>query len=241
MLVLALDASLGPVSAAVVDTVAGGAFVRRDEGGETGRAERLPKLVADLLAAAAVQPSQIDRIAVTTGPGGFTGVRVGVAFARGFALVHGTPVVGIDTLTALAISVTHAASTPVLAAVHGRTGRVVSRCFAPGGTSLGPTAEMAVADLRAAIPPGAVLAGPAAAAFATPDHPLAAATVSVEALARIAAGLDPAAAPPDAHYAAPPDAIRPTPSGLLADVPVSSARPDMPPRPVRPVAAGGEQ
>lgn len=241
MLVLAVDASLGPTSAAVVDTAAARVFVRQDDGGDTGRAERLPKLVADLLAAAAVQPSQIDRIVVTTGPGGFTGVRVGVAFARGFALVHHTPVVGVDTLTALAVSVAETASTSILAAVHGRTGRIVARTFAPDGRPLGLPVEMAGDTLAASIPAGAVLAGPAVAAFATSDHPLAADAVGVEALARFAAGLDPAAYPPDPQYAAPPDAVRPAPSGVLAARKATPARPDMPLRPVRPVAAGGEQ
>jgi hypothetical protein len=86
-----------------------------------------------------------------------------------------------------------------------------------------------------------VLVGPAAAPFVTPAHPLAAETVSIEALARFAAGLDPGSHPPEPRYAAPPDAIRPLPSGLVADVKPTPARPDMPPRPVRPVAAGGEQ
>jgi tRNA threonylcarbamoyladenosine biosynthesis protein TsaB len=241
MLVLAVDASLGPISAAVLDTAGGRAFARRDKGGETGRAERLPKLVADLLLAATIAPSAIDRVAVTTGPGGFTGVRVGVAFARGFALVHAIPVVGVDTLTALAVSVTDRASQPIFAAVHGRTGRFVTRTFARGGLPLAPPVEMAGAALAAAIPPAAVLAGPAAAAFATSDHPLAVDAVRVEALARFAAGLDPAAFPPDPQYAAPPDAIRPVPSGLVADVKATPDRLDMPPRPVRPAAVGGEQ
>jgi tRNA threonylcarbamoyladenosine biosynthesis protein TsaB len=241
MLVLAVDASLGPISAAVVDTTAARVFVRRDDGGDTGRAERLPKLVADLLLAAAVDPPAIDRIAVTTGPGGFTGVRVGVAFARGFALVHRTPVVGVDTLTALAVSGAEPASRPILAAVHGRTGRMVARPFAPNGLPLGPPVDMAVADLAASIPAGTLLAGPAVAAFATSDHPLAVEAVDVGALARFAAGLDPAAHPPDPQYAAPPDAVRPAPSGVLAAAKPTPARPDMPSRPVRPVGAGAEQ
>jgi tRNA threonylcarbamoyl adenosine modification protein YeaZ len=233
MLVLALDASLGPVSAAVVDTADGRAFVRRD-GAPEGRAERLPRLVASLLAESAVSPTALDRIAVTTGPGGFTGVRVGVAFVRGFALVHGTAVVGIDTLVALALSAGEAPA--VLAYVHGRKGRVLTRRFGAGGEPLGPTDEVDAAALPTLFP-DAVLAGPDADRIGGGRS--AVTEVDVVALARHAAGLDPACHPAEPRYAAPPDARAPAPSGLLA-ARAAPARVEMPAR-VRPAQATGEQ
>lgn len=240
MLVLALDASLGSASAAVVDTAGDIAVARHDEGPEGGRAERLPKLVADLLAAAAVPAAAISRVVVTTGPGGFTGVRVGVAFARGFALVHRIPVVGVDTLTALALAAEASAGPrPVLAAVQGRGGRLLARVFGPGAVPLGETTEIGADAVAAAVPVGGVLAGPAAANVAPEDRPLAAARVEPIALARFGAGLDPAAFPPTPRYAAPPDAIRPAPSGLVA--PTVPARTDMPKRPGPRGPAGAEQ
>lgn len=233
MLVLALDASLGPVSAAVVDTVAGRAFARRDVVPD-GRAERLPRLVAELLDEAAVAPSALDRIVVTTGPGGFTGVRVGIAFARGFALVHGTPVIGVDTLTALAVSAGDAPA--VLAHVHGRKGRVLTRRFGAGGEPLGPTDEVDAAALPSLFP-DALLAGPDADRLGG-GRP-AVTDVDVMALARHAAGLDPACHPAEPRYAAPPDARAPAPSGLLA-ARAAPARAEMPVR-VRPATSTGEQ
>jgi tRNA threonylcarbamoyladenosine biosynthesis protein TsaB len=234
MLVLAIDASLGPVSAAVYDTADGRVIVRRDEGSE-GRAERLPKLVADLLAEAGVTPADLDRIAVTIGPGGFTGVRVGIAFARGLALVHSTPVVGIDTLTALALSA-EASEAGVLAFVQGRRGHLLARRFDRAGAPLGPVEEIAVAALSA-LSPDALLAGPDAGRLA-PGRP-AVTAVSVAALARHALALDPAGHPPEPVYAAPPDAIAAAPTRLLA-TPVP-ARADMPIRPAPAASTIGEQ
>lgn len=234
MLVLSIDATLGPVSAAVYDTADGRCVVRRDDGLD-GRAERLPKLVADLLAEAEVAPADLDRIAVTVGPGGFTGVRVGIAFARGFALVHPLPVVGVDTLTALAL-----AEGPleggVLAFVHGRRGRLLTRRFDHAGSALGPIEEIDAAAL-ATLAPGALLAGPDADRLAPGRASVTA--VSVAALARHAAALNPAEHPPEPRYAAPPDAIAAAPSRLLAS-PVP-ARLERPARPAAAASTIGEQ
>lgn len=234
MLVLAIDASLGPVSAAVHDTASGHSVAHRDDAAD-GRAERLPKLVADLLTEARATPAEIDRIAVTVGPGGFTGVRVGIAFARGFALVHGTPVVGVDTLTALALSA-EAPQAGVTAFVQGRRGRLLARRFDRTGAPLGPVEDIDATAL-ATLAPDAILAGPEADRLA-PGRP-AITAMSVLALARHAATLDPAASPPEPIYAAPPDAIAPAPSRLLA-VPVP-ARADMPIRPAPATSTIGEQ
>lgn len=65
-----------------------------------GQDARLPGLTQELLANAGLTLDAIDRFAVTTGPGSFTGIRVGVAFARGLALVTGKPCLGITTLEA---------------------------------------------------------------------------------------------------------------------------------------------
>lgn len=234
MLVLAIDASLGPVSAAVLDTASGRSVVQRDEAAE-GRAERLPQHVADLLTEARATPADLDRIAVTRGPGGFTGVRVGIAFARGFALVHGTPVVGVDTLTALALSVDDPHS-DVLAFVQGRRGRLLARRFDRSRAPLGPVEDIGAAQLTS-IAADCILAGPDLDRLA-PGRPGIAA-VSVAALARHAATLDPAGHPADPSYAAPPDAIAPAPSRLLA-VPMP-ARADMPIRPAPAASTIGEQ
>jgi len=63
-----------------------------------GQAERLAPMVEEVLAEAGLNPRDLDRIGVTTGPGSFAGTRVGVAFARGLALATGADVVGISNL-----------------------------------------------------------------------------------------------------------------------------------------------
>ncbi|MCP4385510.1 MAG: tRNA (adenosine(37)-N6)-threonylcarbamoyltransferase complex dimerization subunit type 1 TsaB [Hyphomicrobiales bacterium] len=67
-----------------------------------GHAEKLLPMVADVMGAAPLSFGELGRIAVTTGPGSFTGLRVGIAAARGLALVLGCSLVGVGTLDALA-------------------------------------------------------------------------------------------------------------------------------------------
>jgi tRNA threonylcarbamoyladenosine biosynthesis protein TsaB len=56
----------------------------------------------ELLRAAGLRPADLDRLVVGTGPGSFTGIRIGLAAARGLALATGVPVAGVSTLDALA-------------------------------------------------------------------------------------------------------------------------------------------
>ncbi|MGH6991780.1 MAG: tRNA (adenosine(37)-N6)-threonylcarbamoyltransferase complex dimerization subunit type 1 TsaB, partial [Caulobacteraceae bacterium] len=70
-----------------------------------GHQERLAGMVGEVLASAGVAFAKIGRIAVTIGPGSFTGIRVGLAFAKGASLALSAPVVGVGTLEALAASV----------------------------------------------------------------------------------------------------------------------------------------
>jgi tRNA threonylcarbamoyladenosine biosynthesis protein TsaB len=65
--------------------------------------------VDELLRAAGVEPRELDGVAVGTGPGSFTGIRIGIAAARGLALALGVPVAGVSTLDVLA-----AAGVPVI-------------------------------------------------------------------------------------------------------------------------------
>jgi tRNA threonylcarbamoyladenosine biosynthesis protein TsaB len=69
-----------------------------------GHQERLAPMAAEVMAQAAARFGALDRIAVTVGPGSFTGLRVGLAFAEGLQLATGAPLAGIGTLEALAAS-----------------------------------------------------------------------------------------------------------------------------------------
>lgn len=96
MLVLGLDTT-GPVcSASIVDDAIVRANISRNIG--RGHAEVLAGMVAEAFERAALTPQDIDRLAVCTGPGSFTGLRVALSFAKGLALPRGLPVVGINAL-----------------------------------------------------------------------------------------------------------------------------------------------
>ncbi len=104
-----------------------------------GHAEALMPLVARVLKSGKVDFSDIDRIAVTVGPGSFTGLRVGISAARGLALASGKPAVSVTTLAAYAAPHLDADDTlPVVAAVDARHEHVYLQVFGPAGRSLVP-------------------------------------------------------------------------------------------------------
>jgi len=96
MIVLGLDTTGAECSVSLVNDAQVLAHISETLG--RGHAERLAPMVAEALDAAGLSPDQIDRVAVCTGPGGFTGLRVALAFAKGFALPRGLPVIGMDAL-----------------------------------------------------------------------------------------------------------------------------------------------
>ncbi|MGB0960400.1 MAG: tRNA (adenosine(37)-N6)-threonylcarbamoyltransferase complex dimerization subunit type 1 TsaB [Halocynthiibacter sp.] len=93
-----------------------------------GQAENLPPLVEDALKTAGLGLSDLDLIAVGTGPGNFTGIRISVAYARGLSLGLGCPAIGVTGLEALAASTT----SPVLGAIAARRGSCYSQTFDAG-------------------------------------------------------------------------------------------------------------
>jgi len=104
MNLLAFDTCLGAVSAAVCRVDATGLYVLAEayEARTTGHAERLMPMVDETMARSGIELSRIDRLAVSLGPGSFTGVRIGVAAARALALATGKPAVGVTSLAAMA-------------------------------------------------------------------------------------------------------------------------------------------
>src|SRR5947207_7581458 len=104
MNLLAFDTCLGAVSVAVRWQGPGGDWLMRHahEARERGHAERLIPMMTEVMDEAGLAFSDLHRIAVTVGPGTFTGVRVGMAAARGIALASGLAVVGTTTLAVMA-------------------------------------------------------------------------------------------------------------------------------------------
>ena len=100
MKVLAIDTASSACSAAVATE--GVVIAGRSEAMTRGQAEVLMPMVQEVMAAAKSAYSDLDLVAVTIGPGSFTGLRTGLAAARGIALAQGIPAVGVTTLEAVA-------------------------------------------------------------------------------------------------------------------------------------------
>src|SRR5678815_1575047 len=99
MIVLGLDTCLSSCSVAVRDGERVLASAR--EVMARGHQERLAPMAQAVMAEAGLSFDKLDRIAVTVGPGSFTGLRVGIAFAKGLALALDLPTVGVGSLEAL--------------------------------------------------------------------------------------------------------------------------------------------
>ena len=157
MRVLAIDTALEACSAAVLDTEQGGILASESIPMVRGHAEALMPLVARVMSEARLEFLELDRIAVTVGPGSFTGLRVGVSAARGIAVAAGKPAVGLTTLAAYAAPYIAADPvTPLLTAIDARNNQVYMQLFGNGGRTL---IEPKIAGLRDAV--RAAVTGPA--------------------------------------------------------------------------------
>lgn len=137
MRVLAIDTALESCSAAVLDTTRQLILASEQLPMVRGHAEAIMPLIARVMDRAQLDFKDLDRIAVTTGPGSFTGLRVGIAAARGIALASGKPAVGLSTLAAYAAPFIAAdKAQPVVAAIDARHEQVYLQVFGPGGRTL---------------------------------------------------------------------------------------------------------
>src|SRR3989304_5586801 len=137
MRVFAIDTALEACSAAVLDAERETIIAHESIPMARGHAEALMPLIARVLGAAGLDFAWVDRIAVTTGPGSFTGMRVGLAAARGIGLAANKPVVGLSTLAAYAAPFIAADATlPVVAAVDARHGHVYLQIFGTSGNTI---------------------------------------------------------------------------------------------------------
>ncbi|MEQ8598838.1 MAG: tRNA (adenosine(37)-N6)-threonylcarbamoyltransferase complex dimerization subunit type 1 TsaB [Devosia sp.] len=161
-----------------------------------GHAEILFGRLETLLARNGLGHPEIARIAVTTGPGSFTGLRIGLSAARGLGVARNIPVLGIPNLLALSLS---ASTGPVAVLLDARRGEAYFELFKTPGVSLDGPRLLPMEQAVAAVPEGAALI----------QSPF----VDIAAMARFAAAADPLAFPPHATYvrdadAKPQDAAR---------------------------------
>jgi tRNA threonylcarbamoyladenosine biosynthesis protein TsaB len=227
VILLALESATSVCSVALCDA-AGQALSHRRGERAPDQADRLIELVDDALRDAAIDYDALGVIAVNHGPGSFTGVRTGVAAARGLALALGRPVLAVNTLEVLATALGRQPAGTVVAALDARRGQVYVQSFdhrlAPlGAPSVSAPQEIRLDDgaplklvgngaalIRAALPEASPIVGAEAEADAL--------GVARRALVRLAAGerarpgreVQPLyLRPPDARLPAP----RPAPAG----------------------------
>jgi tRNA threonylcarbamoyladenosine biosynthesis protein TsaB len=137
MLILAIDTALDACAAGVLDTDAGKLIAQESQPMKRGHAEALMPLIARVIKGSGIAFAGLDRIAVTTGPGSFTGLRVGLSAARGIALAASKPVVGVTTLSAYAAPVVSENSEhPVISAIDARHDQVYFQVVSGNGGSL---------------------------------------------------------------------------------------------------------
>src|SRR5436305_4077174 len=106
---------------------------------ERGHAEALAPMVQLVMQHANLRFEQLDRLAVTTGPGTFTGQRVGLAFMRGLRIALKRPLVGMTTLQAMSAAAREETGTEFGAALHdAKRGEVYVGLYSPNETLLQP-------------------------------------------------------------------------------------------------------
>jgi tRNA threonylcarbamoyladenosine biosynthesis protein TsaB len=132
--VLAIDTALSACSAGVIAQGAAEPLAAESRLMERGHAEALLPLVERVMASIDGRFAAIDRVAVTIGPGSYTGLRVGIAAARAIGLAAGIPVVGVSTLSALIAPLMSLDERRLLAAaIDARHGQIYFQMVAPGG------------------------------------------------------------------------------------------------------------
>jgi tRNA threonylcarbamoyladenosine biosynthesis protein TsaB len=137
MRILAIDTSCGAVSACILDSGSAEAIARHSEKMERGHAEALAPLIERLILDVEGGFATLDRIAVTTGPGSFTGIRIGLALARAMGLALNIPIVGVSTLVAFAGPLLIEPQPGIIAsAIDARHGRVYFQLFESTGRPL---------------------------------------------------------------------------------------------------------
>jgi tRNA threonylcarbamoyladenosine biosynthesis protein TsaB len=149
----------------------------------TGQAERIFPAIAELLARNASTYAQLTRVAVTTGPGSFTGVRIGLSAARGLGLALGIPVIGVPSLLAISLATQFDATAVLLDA---RRDEAYFQLFSGPAIPVGEPALLPMSEARTRIPAGAELV--------TTPFP------DIALVGAFAATADPVHYPPDAAY-----------------------------------------
>jgi tRNA threonylcarbamoyladenosine biosynthesis protein TsaB len=228
MRILAIDTSCDAASAAVVESGRAEPLAAMSRPMTRGHADALAPMVEETMRGIDGGFASLARIAVATGPGSFTGIRIGLAMARAMGVALAIPVVGVSTLAAFAAPLLSEPRTGIIAAtIDARHGSVYFQLFEASGRPLGPPRCDSPRECVRAIGAGpAWLAGDAAALVAGEaqraglPYDLDAARVApdIVALAWMGLAVDPAISPARPLYVKPPNA-RPNAAEPIARAP----------------------
>ena len=179
-----------------------------------GQDVQLPGLTKDVLAGGRLSLTDIDRFAVITGPGSFTGIRIGVAFARGLALACDKPCLGITSLEA-SLPAGQQGSALVVLPAQTRPPELTfwTQTFRSGSATAAP-AELAPADIKALLQshPHMVYGADLSASVELAGIASRPALPSAQRAAELASQLDPELHLPEPVYARAPDAVPASPN-----------------------------
>jgi tRNA threonylcarbamoyladenosine biosynthesis protein TsaB len=229
---------LAACSAAVFESEGGGLLAQHFEPMATGQAERLAPMVRETMAEAGMNFGALDRIATTVGPGTFTGLRIGLSFARGLSLALGLPVVGISTLRAIAANITaNPEHLSILSAIDARRGNCYLQLFTADLAPLTDPRVCSLAEASVFIPQGRHLAVGSAVSSLVSHLDRARTTLlkadaqdlsTAASVARLASLEVPGTLPPEPLYLRRPDAkpqIRREPPSEIVEVAGGNAEP----------------
>lgn len=154
---LAFDCAGGACSAACWDS--GRVIARRHQMMARGHAERLVPMIQEVMAEAGAGFAELDAIAVTCGPGGFTGLRIGLATARGLSLASGKPVIGVSNFEVIAAAVPASERTgrTLTVLIDAKRADLYLQAFAEDGTVITKPMALQPEAIDGEVPPGPLL------------------------------------------------------------------------------------
>jgi len=150
--VLGIDTSAAACAAALWRD---GAVVARERAAMArGHAEALMPMIERVMRGTDYE--SLDAVSVTAGPGAFTGLRIGLATARGIALAAGIPAIGVSAFAALAAAIPHAeiAGRALAVAIDTKRGDLYLQCFDEARRPLGPGRVAGAGEIAALLPRG---------------------------------------------------------------------------------------
>ena len=225
MVILAIDTALGAVAACAYDAQTDKVLASERVELQRGHAEALVPLIERLAADLPGRFESIDQIAVTIGPGSFTGIRVGVACARSLGTACSVDVIGVSTLAAFAAPLVGRGDSQVACVIDARHGNVYFECYDSGGAIIHEAASLPVREAASLLGDSpTILAGPGASLVAIEAWSqgrkveVGGETVSpdIAYVARLAAVAEPSDALPQPFYLRAADTSPPAPSLALA-------------------------